>query len=91
MRPVTEPTPKKSAPAPGPYLFTLILLAVGLWFAYDGWLNPEIESVLFNRILAPLFLLAALLDGLNTRRKLARRAAADAATDTDSAGGEAAP
>ncbi len=87
---MTEPTQKKSAPAPGPYLFTLILFAVGLWFAYDGWLNPETESVLFNRVLAPLFLLAALLDGLNTRRKLARRATADD-TDGDSAGGEAAP
>lgn len=86
---MTEPTPKKSVPAPGPYLFTLILFAVGVWFAYDGWLNPATESVFFNRVLAPVFLLGALLDGLNTRRRLARRAADAAAAASDADEGEA--
>jgi hypothetical protein len=78
---VAEESQKKGPPTPGPYLFTLILLGVGLWFAYDGWLNPDIESKLFNRILAPVFLVAALWDGLSTRRRLARRAESAAPSD----------
>ena len=77
----------RKSPTPGPYLFTLILLGVGLWFAYDGWLNPDIESVIFNRVLAPVLLGAAVWDGLSTRRRLARRARAAALPSEDGSAG----
>ena len=77
----------KERKSPTPYLFTLILFGVGLWFAYDGWLNPDIESVIFNRVLAPVLLGAAVWDGLSTRRRLARRARAAALPSEDGSAG----
>jgi hypothetical protein len=62
-----EPTPKaasgeKPAPTPfdNPWLLPILLIGFALWFSYDGWLNPNIKSVLFNRICAPISALAAL-------------------------------
>ena len=38
-----------SSPFDHPLFLPVILVAVALWFGYDGWFNPEIESVRFNR------------------------------------------
>jgi hypothetical protein len=27
----------------------VLLLALALWFGYDGWFNPEMEWIKFNR------------------------------------------
>jgi hypothetical protein len=51
------------------YLLTLILFGMGVWFAWDGWFNPEIESVWFNRLLAPVLLAWAVWDGRRMRRR----------------------
>ena len=51
------------------YLLTVILFGLALWFAWDGWFNPEIEAVWFNRLLAPVFLGWAIWDGLRMRRR----------------------
>ena len=64
-------------PAPSPYLLTAVLFGFGCWFGYDGWFNPEIEAVWFNRIGAPLFFGCALWDGLRLRRRLQEKAGAE--------------
>jgi hypothetical protein len=54
------------------YLFTLVLLGLGLWCARDGWFSadPEMqEHLLFNRSGAVLFLTWGALDGWRMRRK----------------------
>ncbi|HEY5656292.1 MAG TPA: hypothetical protein VIY27_00740 [Myxococcota bacterium] len=38
-----------SSPFDHPAFLPVILVAVALWFGYDGWFNTEIESVRFNR------------------------------------------
>jgi len=38
-----------SSPFDHPAFLPVILVAVALWFGYDGWFNEEIESVRFNR------------------------------------------
>jgi hypothetical protein len=38
-----------SSPFDHPAFLPVILVAVALWFGFDGWFNPEIESVRFNR------------------------------------------
>jgi hypothetical protein len=51
----------KPAPTPfdNPWLLPILLIGFALWFSYDGWLNPNIKSVLFNRIGAAILALAA--------------------------------
>ncbi len=66
-----EATGKRPA-SPSPYFLTLILVGFAIWFAYDGWWNPEIEHKLFNRIGAPIFALVAVWDGWRMRRRLHR-------------------
>jgi len=52
--PSGEPEPQEeeenaSSPFDHPAFLPVILVAVALWFGFDGWFNPEIESVRFNR------------------------------------------
>ena len=53
---------QQPAPTPfdNPWLLPILLIGLALWFSYDGWLNPETKSILFNRICAPISALAAL-------------------------------
>jgi hypothetical protein len=52
----------KRAPTPfdNPWLLPILLIGLALWFSYDGWLNPNTKSVLFNRVCAPIWALWAL-------------------------------
>ena len=83
----TEKTPPKRPPPPSPYLFTLVLFGFGCWFFYDGWFNPEIEAVMFNRIGAPIFFVVAAWDGWRTRKRLREKALREGAQEN--AGAEA--
>jgi len=65
--PDVDPEPKaaereKPAPTPfdNPWLLPTLLIGFALWFSYDGWLNPNIKSIMFNRICAPIFAALAL-------------------------------
>jgi hypothetical protein len=51
-----------------PYVVTAVLFALGLWFLYDGFLNPEIRAVWFKRIGGLALLAAGVWDGLRQRR-----------------------
>ena len=59
-------------PFDNPYFFPALLFGCSLWFAYDGWFNPKIEAVTFNRVGAPLLLAAALGWALRARRQVRR-------------------
>ncbi len=59
---------RRKKPPVSPYIVTLILCGMALWFLYDGFFNPEIESIWFNRIGGVLLLIAAVWDGLRQRR-----------------------
>ena len=47
-------------PFDNPYFLPVALFAFALWFGYDGWFNPHIKAVMFNRIGFPIVLAAAL-------------------------------
>lgn len=59
---VVEPAQVERQHTPSPFdhplSFPALLLVLGLWFGYDGWLNPETKSVGFNRIMFGVFALA---------------------------------
>ncbi|MDJ0624396.1 MAG: hypothetical protein QNJ17_15640 [Desulfocapsaceae bacterium] len=62
---------KPSPPEIGPYVFPVILAALGLWCFYDGWLttNPEMqEHKLFNQIASAVLLSWAVIDVIRTKR-----------------------
>ena len=77
------PPAPPAPPAISPYIFPVVLAALGLWCLYDGWLSadPKIqEYLLFNRIGSVVLLLWAVLDVVRTRR-LEREEAAAAPPD----------
>jgi len=50
-QPPLEPVKKTALEVRNDYaVYAVAWLAACLWFAYDGWLNKEIHSYLFNRI-----------------------------------------
>lgn len=62
---------KPSPPEIGPYVFPVILAALGIWCFYDGWLtsNPEMqEHKLFNQIASIVLLGWAITDVIRTKR-----------------------
>ncbi len=40
------------APTPfdNPFFLPVVLLAFCVWFVYDGWFNPDMEYIMFNRV-----------------------------------------
>ncbi len=64
----------KESPAPpeiGPYVFSVVLAAMGAWCFYDGWISsdPDMqEYLMFNRIASVILLSWALVDFVRTRR-----------------------
>ncbi len=65
-----------SSPFDHPAFLPVLLLGFTVWFGYDGWFNPTIEAVTFNRVMAPVLLAAAIWDGYRTRRRILGAAAA---------------
>jgi hypothetical protein len=59
-----------SSPFDHPAFLPVILVAVALWFGYDGWFNEEIESVRFNRYGFGFLLGAALYFTLDEVKRL---------------------
>jgi hypothetical protein len=45
------------APTPfdNPFFLPVLLIGFSLWFIYDGWFNPEMEWIKFNRVGAVIF------------------------------------
>ena len=39
-----------STPFDSPWFLPVLLWPLSAWFGYDGWFNPEIESIMFNRV-----------------------------------------
>lgn len=46
-----------STPFEKPFFMPVLLLLLAAWFGYDGWFNPEIESIMFNRVVFGLLVL----------------------------------
>jgi hypothetical protein len=49
-----EPEPEAedeeaSSPFDHPAFLPVLLWGLAIWFGFDGWFNPKIESVMFNR------------------------------------------
>ena len=63
-------------PFDNPYFLPVALFAFALWFGYDGWFNPSIEAVMFNRVGFPIVLALAVYFGWRARREI--RAAREA-------------
>ena len=49
-----------STPFDNPYFLPGLLFLMALWFGYDGWFNPEMEWVKFNRYGFGVLLLGAI-------------------------------
>lgn len=68
---------RQRPPIFGPYFLSGLLFAIGLWCAYDGWftMDPEmLKHMGFNRVLATIFLVLALIDFVRTLRyRIARK------------------
>jgi hypothetical protein len=74
------------APTPfdNPFFLPVVLVGFAIWFVYDGWFNPEMEWIRFNRggalvtsLLAAYFIWKALRE---------RRAAQEAARSSETSG-----
>lgn len=59
-----------SSPFDHPAFLPVILVAVALWFGYDGWFDEETESVRFNRYGFGFLLGAALYFTLDEVKRL---------------------
>ena len=47
----SEEDEEEVAPTPfdNPFFLPVILLGFAIWFIYDGWFNPDMEWIKFNR------------------------------------------
>lgn len=52
-----------STPFDNPFFLPLVLLGFAVWFVYDGWFNPEMEWIRFNRVLGVMFVILGLHQG----------------------------
>jgi hypothetical protein len=73
--------PQQDQRTPSPYMLSLILFAMGLWFLYDGFFNETFaresaEYLTFNRIGAFVLLGWAGIDFYRMRKRQLERAAA---------------
>lgn len=73
-------------PFDNPYFLPIALFAFALWFGYDGWFNPAIESVMFNRVGFPIVLALAAYFGWRARVEI--RAARAQTDDAAESGGD---
>ena len=69
----TAAAKRSMGPFDHPWFLPGLLYAFALWFGYDGWLNPNIKSVTFNRVMAPLWLAGAIYYTVQNLRDQRRR------------------
>ena len=55
-----ESSDRATTPFDKPFFMPVLLVLLAAWFGYDGWFNPEIESILFNRVVFGLLVLLAI-------------------------------
>ena len=69
---MAEKEQKKPAPPRlNPYVVTVLLVAFGLWCAWDGWVttNPDkLEHATFNKVLSCILLPLAVWDFFKLRK-----------------------
>jgi membrane associated rhomboid family serine protease len=60
------------APTPfdNPFFLPVILIGFAIWFIYDGWFNPNMEWIKFNRVGAAI---TGVLGAYTTWRALRER------------------
>ena len=82
----TAPKPEEGRRSMGPFdhpwFLPGLLYVFTLWFGYDGWLNPKIQAVTFNRVMTPIWLAGAIyytIQNLRDRRR-AREGAAQSSS-----------
>ena len=69
---------RRMGPFDHPWFLPGLLYAFAIWFGYDGWLNENIKSVTFNRVLAPVWLTGAVyytFQNIRDQRRARERAA----------------
>ncbi len=64
-----------STPFDNPFFLPVILIAFAIWFIYDGWFNPEMEWIKFNRVGAAITSVLGVYFTVKALRE--RRAAAE--------------
>ncbi len=76
---------EEHAPTPfdNPFFLPVLLIGFSLWFIYDGWLNPEMEWIKFNRVGAAIFSVLAIWF---TAKAIRERRAASLSKGQDEAG-----
>ena len=86
-QPDAEPTPpseegEEIAPTPfdNPFFLPVILVGFAIWFTYDGWFNPNMEWLKFNRVGA---VITAILGSYYTWRALRERRAGQGSGDRE--------
>jgi len=47
-------------PFDNPFFLPVLLIGFSLWFIYDGWFNPDMEWIKFNRIGAAILSVLAI-------------------------------
>ena len=75
-QPEEGPQPPPPTPFDHPLFLPAILGGLALWFGYDGWFNPDIKAVSFNRYGFGVLLLGALwfgYKGLQEMREMRER------------------
>ena len=83
QEPTRSDPPQPHRPTPSPYMLSVILFAMGLWFLYDGFFSQKFaeesaEHLTFNRIGAFVLLGWAAIDFYRMRKRQLARAEATA-------------
>lgn len=76
-----EKEPDNPSPMINPYVFTVLLLAIGLWCLWDGWLAKDTGMshpvIIMNRVVGIVLTLWAAWDFYKLRKKAAARRGGD--------------
>ena len=75
--PYKESRKVRKPPEIGPYVLTSLLMGLGLWCIYDGFIttDPDMQKHMwFNRITGVLLLCGAVVDFFRMRKKLKKSA-----------------
>lgn len=83
---VVRPVKRKPTPTPfdHPLSFPILIGLFALYFGYDGWFNPKIKSIMFNRwgfVICSIICVWTMRIGLREMRILRERKAKKAAEE----------